>query len=148
MLCKIKVRLCSFDHSIDCLWLHKICLIETKNHRQSQARNLFQQGQISMGNSLRTVNHKKHNWPGIFKHCIGLIVGDFFYSMSFSFLSNSCSIINGISLSLRLKLSYNIISGCSKFILNLSKLFPYKRIEKCRLSCIWFSYNSKSNSIM
>ena len=101
-----------------------------------------------MGNPLRTVNHKKHNWPCIFKHCIGLIVGDFFYSMSFSFLSNSCSIINGISLSLRLKLSYNIISRCSKFIFYFSQFFPYKRIEKGRLSCIWFSYNSKSDSIV
>ena len=101
-----------------------------------------------MGNPLRTVNHKKHNRSSIFKHCIGLIVGDFFYSMRLSLFSNSCSIIDGISFPLRLKLSYNIISRCSQFILNLSKLFPHKCIEKGRLSCVWFSYDSKSDSIV
>ena len=101
-----------------------------------------------MGNSLCTVNHKKHNWPGILKHCISLVVGDFFYSMSFSFFSNSCSIIDGISFPLRLKLSYNIISCCSKLIFYFSEFFSHKGIEEGRLSGIWFSYDSKSDSIV
>ena len=101
-----------------------------------------------MCNPLRTINHKKHNRSSIFKHCISLIVGDFFYSMSFSFFSNSCSLIDGISFPLRLKLSYNIISCCSKLIFYFSEFFSHKGIEEGRLSGIWFSYDSKSDSIV
>ena len=101
-----------------------------------------------MRNSLCTINHKKHNWPGILKHCISLVVGNFFYSMRLSLFSNSCSIINGISFPLRLKLSYNIISRCSKLIFHFSEFFSHKGIEEGRLSGIWFSYDSKSDSIV
>ena len=101
-----------------------------------------------MRNSLCTINHKKHNWPGILKHCIGLIVGNFFYSMGFPFFSNSCSIIDGISFPLRLKLSYNIISCCSKLIFYFSQFFSHKSIEKGRFSSIWLPNNSKSDSIV
>lgn len=148
MFGKIKVRLSTFDHRIDHLWLYQIRLVETKDHRQPQARHLFEQGQISMRNPLRTVNHKKHHGSGIFKHCIGLVISDFFDTVCFSFFSDSCGIIHRISLPLRLKFSNHIISRRPKLIFDFSELFSYKRIEKCRFSCIWLTHNRKSDPTM